>query len=396
MLLQDSLGLDIRHDRVLMVLLRGGFKGPSSSSHSFYGLDPELPDRKRLAAIGGFLEEFRKENHIGASHHLFIGIPGDVVMVRELSYPLSVRENLPATLRYEMEKHVPLSAEDVFFDCQVLAEDKARGRLNALLVVAKRDALAPYLEFAAGLRGGGASGMEGVDTARANAWAFLSARGGRMSASEAAALKEDASAEEEKALAVEARLPGAEYLPALGLALRGIRETPLAINLLPPGIRRRPSRRGIYAMAALLALCILGGVVWSGTVFFRQRADGQAMDAELARLEGEVAGIRSMQERIDAARSRLEALRALDRGHVPLIELLRELTERIPDSAWVRDFSYSERGIQINGFAESASELIGVLEASPFFRNAAFLSAIVRDPEGLERFSIRMEIESQE
>ncbi len=394
MLLQDSLGLDIRHDRVLMVLLRGGFKGPSSSSHSFYGLDPELQDRERLATIGGFLEEFRKENRLGASHHLFIGIPEDVVMVRELSYPLSVRENLPATLRYEMEKHVPLSAEDVFFDCQVLAEDKARGRLNALLVVAKRDSLSPYLGFAVGLRGG-ASGMEGSVTALANARAFLENGRARVLPRDAADFMEASPADDEDALAAGVRLPGADYLPALGLALRGIRETPLSINLLPPESRRRPSRIGIYAMAALLALCILGGVAWSGTIFFRQRAAERAMDAELARIAGEVAGIRSMRERIDAARSRLEALRALDRGYVPLIELLRELTERMPDSAWVRDFSYSESGIQINGFAESASELIGILEASPFFKNVAFLSAIVRDSEERERFSIGMEIESE-
>jgi Tfp pilus assembly protein PilN len=396
MLLQDSLGLDIRRDRVLVVLLRGGFKGPSSSAHSAYRLDPELPDRERLSAIGGFLDEFRRENRLGHSHHLFIGIPEEMVMVREVNYPLSVRENLPATLRYEMEKHVPLSAEEVLFDWQVLAEDKTQGRLRALLVVAKRDVLNPYLEFVAGLRSGGASGMEGTDTAWANARAFSGVRRNRMSPSQAATLKKDAPAEEEESIAAEARLPGVEYLPALGLALRGIRETPLAINLLPPESRRRPSRTGIYVMVALLALCLLGGVAWSGTVFFRQRAAEQALDAELARLEGEVGGIRSMQERIEVARSRLEALRTLERGYVPLVELLRELTERIPDSAWVRDFSYSERGIQINGFAESASELIGVLEASPFFMNAAFLSAIVRDPEGLERFSIRMEIESQE
>ena len=46
--------------------------------------------------------------------------------------------------------------------------------------------------------------------------------------------------------------------------------------------------------------------------------------------------------------------------------MLKELTKIIPDTAWAREFRVTEKGVILTGSAESASELITILEESLF------------------------------
>ena len=55
-------------------------------------------------------------------------------------------------------------------------------------------------------------------------------------------------------------------------------------------------------------------------------------------------------------------------------------------------FEFSDKGVQIEGDAESASELIPLLEISPLFKDVAFLSSITKSKDGKERFRIGLKI----
>jgi Tfp pilus assembly protein PilN len=72
---------------------------------------------------------------------------------------------------------------------------------------------------------------------------------------------------------------------------------------------------------------------------------------------------------------------------------VKELTERIPKTAWLTRVRISGSQVNIEGYAASATALVQVLEASRYFRNVEFSSPTFRDPQmGMDRFQIKMEI----
>ena len=76
-----------------------------------------------------------------------------------------------------------------------------------------------------------------------------------------------------------------------------------------------------------------------------------------------------------------------------MILFVNELTDRLPTDAYLQTFRYRNGRIEIEGFANRASELIQALENSSMFRNVQFTSPTTQGQAGEERFSIVMEIE---
>jgi len=90
--------------------------------------------------------------------------------------------------------------------------------------------------------------------------------------------------------------------------------------------------------------------------------------------------------------TKAEYLHSLRSG-ASVSDMLRELTQILPETAWVQEFTFFKREIQLEGFADSASELIPLLEMSPLFKDAVFLSTITKDKDGKERFRIGLKME---
>jgi general secretion pathway protein L len=181
-------------------------------------------------------------------------------------------------------------------------------------------------------------------------------------------------------------------VPAFGLGLEILWEVPVRINLLPMEIRKKPSRIGQYALIGLIALLIFSGAAWGGGQIFRQQMRLRAVEEEAKRLSSEVATVTKMQERIDEIKEHIEILKDVRDEDPSLLDMLKELTEIIPETAWVKDFRLTDKGITLNGYAESASELITLLESSPMFENVAFNSAVRPDAkEEKESFNIGLQ-----
>ena len=119
-----------------------------------------------------------------------------------------------------------------------------------------------------------------------------------------------------------------------------------------------------------------------------QRLRLNAINTETERLLAEIKNIDRIRSDLQKLEDRIEYLERLWRGQAPTLEILREVTERIPRDAWIQDFSYDEKGVKLYGYADSASELIPILEKSPLFRDVVFLSTITKGRDGKERFRI--------
>jgi general secretion pathway protein L len=170
----------------------------------------------------------------------------------------------------------------------------------------------------------------------------------------------------------------------------------MGVNLLGRG-ETPPSLAGRLNGAIGIAAAALVLVSAATAVVALQRQD----DA-LARLEAETNVARkeaqAARKRVQAADSlseRIGLLRLRRAEGIRVIALWEELTRRLPDTAWLTDFRVENDTLWIDGYARSASELVGAIAASPMFSGVALSAPVVReDGRASERFQIRMKIES--
>ncbi|MBW1781819.1 MAG: pilus assembly protein PilM, partial [Deltaproteobacteria bacterium] len=407
--------------------------------------------------IGGTVKDFLKKNSISPAT-VYLGVPREAVILRYVKLPLAVKENLKDSLRYELEKYVPFSEDEIYFDYQTIAEDKEGGQLTLLLIAAKRESVDPYIS-SMGKVGIGISGIEIGSTAMVNYfWSQKDAigadrcaivymrdgclelnlmRGGFLDYSrsinqekweadlpgaishELLKLKAGLEKEEDRLCTVfcgfdtrpellnhlkadedieihpvdlsRAGIPSANIIPAYGLAMKGIQRLPADINLLPGTLRKRPNKAGYYTMLVLAGLLILSAFAWgAGSIVSRQLYLSQ-LNTEIARLRVEVAHIQQTRDKCREIEDEVDYLVGLYGEGVSLLEILEELSVRIPKAAWIKNFTFSDRAVKIDGRADSSAELIPSIESSPLFEDVAFLSSIMSG-KGKEAFRIGFKV----
>ena len=397
MIFQESLGISIGDHQVSLVYLKGTLRGIKCAASSIFNLEKDVPLNQKLHAAGLAVTEFMQENAIGNAS-VYVGLPPGSAMFREIEFPAAVRQNLGTTLTYELDKYIPIPIDEIYFDYQVIGGE-GNNRITVLLMVVKRNELQHYLDFCQRIPGG-VNGIEIASTAVSNGLMYVLKGKSTQDLGEdfQKLLKgekpsETSQAENVSALMASFNLPSETLVDAFGLALKGMRKVPVEINLMPSEYRRRPNRTGYYAMIFLAGLLVLSVLGWAGSWWMHQKMVSRSLNAELKRLTIEMATIKEIQGRIDVIQGQLSELNALNETYVPLSDILRELTQILPEGAWIQEFNLDKNKIRIQGYADSASDLISSLETSPFFKDVYFTSAIVKEKDGRERFNISLELE---
>jgi Tfp pilus assembly PilM family ATPase len=148
-----SIGIDLSPDGIHIAVLKGSFKGIRLAAHRDFQVDGDKHPSDAAADMAAFINGFVREYGIAAAG-MYGAIPGENCIMREITFPRAVRENLRGTLSYEMEKYVPFSADDVCFDSQVISEDKEAEKIDVLLAVLKKTELEPWLQLSERLEAG--------------------------------------------------------------------------------------------------------------------------------------------------------------------------------------------------------------------------------------------------
>jgi general secretion pathway protein L len=190
-------------------------------------------------------------------------------------------------------------------------------------------------------------------------------------------------------------VPSYDIIPAYGLALKGIQEVPASVNLLPEEMRKKPSRAGYYVMFGLAGLSIFLALAWIGGAIFNTQRYIKQLDTEMERLKVEATKLEQIRGEIGKIEHQVDVLEPLRRNSLTVLDAIKELSVTIPKNAWLLRVTYSDKDkkIQIEGWADSASELIPLLDNSPLFSGVGFLSSITRSPAGKERFRIGLDLE---
>ncbi len=198
----------------------------------------------------------------------------------------------------------------------------------------------------------------------------------------------------------EARLKGGKglahpyVLPAVGAALRGVREATLPANLFRKNGGDEGRERLFSRLNTFLALLVLLGLVsWGGSYPIKDEIRLRQLQKENQKLEPAVDGLRREETELQKLRKEVSFLSDLRERRGEILRILDELSRVVPASAYVSNLRYRDGVVEIQGSAENASNLVPVLERSPLFENVAFNAPSNRGRDNRETFSLKAELE---
>lgn len=271
-------------------------------------------------------------------------VPGAWTIVKTAEFPLTVKENLPDVVSYELDRLTPLSPERAFYDFRILAEDE--NRIRIMVAATKAETLQPYLE---------ALGGKGIAISRVVIAPPVSGTAGMDPRSQSAVAGE------------------------MNLLAKGIHPSP-----------KTPMALTIVLLSVLVAL----GLFWLVSPLRIAETRVEIIDREIAARRDEVKKVEGLKKDLEGVEKEIAAVETFKSSRPVTLNLLKELTRILPMNTWLSRIRFTESTVDIEGYAASATEILPKLEASGHFKKVEFASPTSRDVRlNADRFSIKMEIE---
>ncbi len=412
------------------------------------------------------LEDLAPRFQVVVSHWGLEGCPVSLAVSRDLGFlrpgvlPRAAAENLSQVVAYELDRFLPLPAERLYFDYQVLKETDTEIRL--MLLGLPREPVEACLGILsqAGLR---LTAVELATAAAANAFAQLADKLSsswlllhlKPDAFELTYIQDQAihayhqgrsssGAKLIRALTKEvghlsAAGPNSKSLCLYGLGLAGFQVTAisethnlnpvypshLAIQNLPPETEldgalpalgaalrslgnvsltanllpvseRSAVNLGRFSFNKLMLLVLLGLFLIWG---------GSALIHKRVVLFQVNRQLSALEPEARQVEGQLEESRVLAKqmesfrkmGSTPdKLKIIKDLTELIPDNTWLFNLRLGRQDLDISGMSRSASDLIPLLEKSGWLTKTEFASPIVTDANKQEHFKIKAELRALE
>jgi hypothetical protein len=163
------------------------------------------------------------------------------------------------------------------------------------------------------------------------------------------------------------------------------------MDLLAPQRSGATSRIARAAIAAAAAAVVSLGIAWPATVAWKARAELRRLDARISELRPFAEQYQETLSDLDDIHARSTALRDAASSSWETLEILKELTERMPNGTWALTLRIDDRKVEMEGISPSASEIFPALTREGRFRSVEFAAPITRQPDNMERFKIRGE-----
>jgi Tfp pilus assembly protein PilN len=160
------------------------------------------------------------------------------------------------------------------------------------------------------------------------------------------------------------------------------------LDLLPVALRPRRLTRGQILTASLVAATVVLAVTAAMVPGYRETQRLAAVNQQIAGLDQEVRAVEQILKDVERKRRLLRTIETVESTSIRALPVLRELTDTIPNDAWLTLLSLDLKGVELTGQANAASALIPLLENSPRFERVEFSSPVTRGRER-EQFRIR-------
>jgi general secretion pathway protein L len=193
---------------------------------------------------------------------------------------------------------------------------------------------------------------------------------------------------------------------SLGLPLRELIRPQFQLNLLPLEMRKkvRQVAKPLFIILTVLALILC--MSWGVGVYQHYRAVWNGVNGEIKKRRPEIDAVEKLQKQKEALSKEIAEFDKIEAGETSKVEVLRELAHILPGTVWIWNFKYNGKEFEISGFADSASDLIPLLDKSPLFEKVEFLAPVTKErfqtvvagavtTKEKERFKIKMKIEAK-
>jgi Tfp pilus assembly protein PilN len=188
-------------------------------------------------------------------------------------------------------------------------------------------------------------------------------------------------------------IPKGTPFASLGALVESLQTRPRGPNLLTKGVYRE-QKPPVTVTFILLAAII---VTWAVYLMAPLRVEEKrlaALTRQISSKRDEVRKVEALKKEADALNAEVAAVKSFKEDRPLDLNILRDLTTVLPKTTWLTRVRITETGVDIEGYATAATELLPKLEASKYFRKVEFASPTFRDVRmNADRFVIRMEIE---
>lgn len=282
-------------------------------------------DRRNLAADAaaddwqGSVAALRERSEVQTDLILILDRSG--VLDRQLTLPLAAEDNLPQVIAFEMDRQTPFKPDQVRFDHRVAHRDAVSRQIALNLLIAPRTI---------------------VDAAMAP---IVSAE-----------------------LALDA------------IDIRGADGMRHGYNLLPPDSRAARPQRERQLNWILAAIVLL--LAWSAmslSISNREKALAE-LQTDVDKVRIEARKVSKLDAELIEAVSGANFLTEKKQTYPVTINLIKDLTERLPENTALQRLSVNRGEVQIQGASGEASALITILQKSPYIEGPALQGAITPDP----------------
>ena len=185
-----------------------------------------------------------------------------------------------------------------------------------------------------------------------------------------------------------AALPAEDEGPGLLALAVAVGPRSPALNLLPVEARLWTPSREQLVSAGVIGVTALLGLTLALTHVVKTERYLDRLSQEIRRLDPEVKTVERMASDLGQKRRLLAALQATEDGRIPALPVLRELTETLPQGAWLQGLTMDRQGVELVGQSDAASALIPLLEASDRLERVEFTSPVTKT-QNKEQFRLR-------
>ena len=180
---------------------------------------------------------------------------------------------------------------------------------------------------------------------------------------------------------------------ATGLALRGLEEQPIMLNFLAEGKKIKRKTNHVVVTGIFMALIVILSLAWALGLSYESKLISSELTKRLKALQPDVTQVKNISQEVEKVDKELSMIEKVSETEVSKMEIMKELTTILPADTWLDNLDVSNEKMEINGYSESASNLIPMLEISPLLENVQFGSSITKMGPGKERFKIKADIE---
>ncbi len=255
-----------------------------------------------------------------------------------IKLPLAAAESLKDVLAFEMDRHTPFKADNVYYDFRVLSADTEQQRLSVEMLVAPRDDV-----------------HRAVDIVRT--WGF----------------------EPERVASASASTGRRNY------------------NLLPDS-QLKPRGRAMQRLSAAAAVAVIALLAVAVYLPLEQaKAELETAERKLDKVRVVAEKANSLKDQVANLLARNSFVVDEKRRIPTAVEILDEITRTLPDDTWLLQLVFRGGTLRISGYSENPSALIRLLEQSALLTEVRFSSPVTMDPRlGRERFNIITVISDKE